>query len=84
MRIGEAGAVIKGQADSAGASGNGKNAVRRAFCGTVTDYEEVVIVIDELVGGRQSLAEHFAHCTDQRLVPRIELADEASELLIRA
>src|SRR4030095_13391991 len=48
----------------------------------VADDEEVVVVVDELVRCRETLAQRLGGGADARLMPGFELADEVVELLL--
>src|SRR5207249_4749499 len=73
-------AADKAQANSVCSRGHRNNAIRRAFRRAVTDDEEIVIVVSQLVSGGEPLTECLAHRANQGLVPRLELGNKTSEL----
>ena len=79
MRAGERGSVIERQRDSIG-GGDGNDAIGRSPGRVIPNHEEVVVVVDQLIGGWQTLAHRLAHGTDQLRVFRVELADETFQL----
>src|SRR5262249_50968520 len=62
--------------------GHGNDAVRGAFGGSIPDYEQVVVIVRQLVSSGEPLTQRFAHRPNQSLVPRLELADEDRKLLL--
>jgi len=83
VRIGQRGPVIERETNSVGGSRNGHDTVGWPLGGAIPDDEEVVVVVDQFIGGRQALAQGFAYRTDQRRVPGVELLDKAVQLLLR-
>src|ERR1700731_1574644 len=84
MRVWNICAPIEGKPDSAGASCNGDNAVRRALRGAVTNDKEVVIVINQFMRGGQAVAKYFAHGANQGLMIGIKFGNESCELFFNA
>lgn len=84
MRVWNICAAIEGKPDSAGTSGNGDNAARRALCGAVTNDKKVVIVINQFIRGGQAVAKDFAYGANQRLLIGIKFSNESFELFYSA
>ena len=83
MRIRKSGAMDEAQTYAICTGSHGNNAIRRPIGRAVAEHEEVVVVVGQLVCGRETLAERLAHRTDQGLMPGLELGDEALELPFR-
>jgi len=80
VRIGKLRAAVgKGEADSVCSGGQGDDAVCGPLGGTVADYEEIVVVVDHLMGWPQPFAQYFARRANQGLVPGFKLAGEACD-----
>ena len=80
MRIGKRGSVVERKPNSIGACGNGQDAIGRSLGGAVPNHEKVVVVINQFIGSGQTLAQQFAHGTDQCCVLRVKFADKARKL----
>ena len=65
IKTGESGAVIKRQTNAAGGCGDRDDEVRRAFGRAVADYEKVVVVADQSIRRRHSLAQRFSDGPDR-------------------
>src|ERR1700693_4939362 len=62
--------------------GHRDNTVGRPFRRAATAGEKVVVVVGQLVGGREALARGLAHGANPGLVLRLKLGDETLELLL--
>src|SRR5271155_1224802 len=80
VRVGERRAPIEREADAFGIGGEGDDAVRGAHRAAVTNDEEIVIVVDDLVRGREALAQYGAARPDLFGDRGIEFGDEAVNL----
>jgi hypothetical protein len=61
MRIGKRGSVVERQPDSICACGNGQDAVGWSLGRAVPDYEKIVVVVNQFVGGGQAPAQYLMH-----------------------
>jgi len=67
--------------NAVGSRCNGNDTIRRALCRAIANYEEIVIVINQLVRGGKSATKLAAHRCNQPLMLRFKFGDKVSELL---
>jgi len=82
MRVRERRAPVERESHSVRGCGDGEDAIGRPLGCGVPDHEEVVVVVDQFVGGGQPPAQVSSYRADQRLVLRLKLIDKALELLL--
>src|SRR5450631_189478 len=80
-RVRQRSSVVEREAHPISGSGNGDDAVGRAFGCGIADDEKIVIIVDEFYCGGQKPSHRCSTLTDKFCVGRLELGDKSSDLL---